>query len=407
MEQPALDPIVHHAQRASRNFLNGVYLRNNEWLTRLRKHLDEYSTARHQARFLQAFHHELSQQIAQHRPSCTEKANPSKCVQEQIYASATTFIEGELESLGVLSEESARAPAGPAASIPPILADLPTIDHERAMRVTLEEAAKATSENDRKSPKVAAAITLQGRLLGTAFRGQFGDGDHAEYTLFEKVLNGADVQGAVLYTTLEPCTSRNRHKPCSNWIIEKGIKEVHVGMLDPNPRIYNKGCTKLREAGIQVRYYPIDMRRELERMNASFIEQFRANPELRGMATFNPLNNDGLFTIGHGEYMFDMRFSQANRGVLHVYNDPPTIQSLAIAEDHSQFSEVIDASVFDTSSRSRRLQVNGIAILQNLHGYYAAVKLIAALDKSKGDTIDEATVEYRIQDDGSSSFAEM
>ncbi len=407
MEQPALDPIVHHAQRASRNFLNAVYLRNNEWLTRLRKNLDEYSTARHQARFLQAFHHELSQQIAQHRPSCTEKSNPSKCFQEQIYASATTFIEGQLESLGVPNEQPADARTGAVASLPSTLVDMPVIDHERAMRVTLEEAAKAISENDRKSPKVAAAITLDGRLLGTAFRGQFGDGDHAEYTLFEKVLKGADVQGAVLYTTLEPCTSRNRHKPCSNWIIERGIKEVHVGMLDPNPRIYNKGCSKLREAGIQVRYYPIDMRRELERMNAGFIEQFRANPELRGMATFNPLNNDGLFTLGHGEYMFDLKFSQAGSGALYIYNDPPTIQTLALAEDHSHFFEVIDASVFDTTSRHRQLQLNGIAVLQNSHGYYAAAKLIAALDKSHGDPIDEATIEYRIQDDGSPSFAEM
>ncbi|MBK6409666.1 MAG: hypothetical protein IPF78_08205 [Flavobacteriales bacterium] len=271
----------------------------------------------------------------------------------------------------------------------------------------MEEAAKAVSEGDKESPMVAAAVTLHGRLIGTAFRGQFGTGDHAEYTLFEKVLKGTNVEGAVLYTTLEPCTSRKQHKPCSDWIIEKKIREVHVGMLDPNPRIYNKGCRKLREAGIQVKYYPIDMRRELEHLNLAFIEQFRANPELRGMATFNPLNNDGLFTVGHGEYLFELKFSQANRGVLHVYNDPPTIQTVSIAEDHSHFSEVIDASVFDTSSRSRQLRVNGLVVLQNSNGYYAVVKLVAALDKSKGDALDEATIEYRIQDDGSSSFTEM
>ncbi|MBK9599988.1 MAG: hypothetical protein IPO60_17135 [Flavobacteriales bacterium] len=70
------------------------------------------------------------------------------------------------------------------------------------MRRTLEEAAKAVSEGDKESPMVAAAVTLHGRLIGTAFRGQFGTGDHAEYTLFEKVLKGTNVEGAVLYTTL-------------------------------------------------------------------------------------------------------------------------------------------------------------------------------------------------------------
>ena len=123
---------------------------------------------------------------------------------------------------------------------------------ENLMRIAIDEGKKSVSEDGKLSPKVGAAIIMNGEILGSSFRGQLGDGDHAEYTLFEKILKGKDVKGATLITTLEPCTSRNNHKPCSDWIIEKGISHVYVGILDsPIARICNpcpqtKGKTILK-----------------------------------------------------------------------------------------------------------------------------------------------------------------
>lgn len=274
-----------------------------------------------------------------------------------------------------------------------------------AMRMTIQEAARASSEEGKTSPKVAAAVVMDNKLSGVAFRGQLGTGDHAEYTLFEKVLGGRDVSGATLYTTLEPCTSRNKHKPCADWIIEKKISRVVVGMLDPNPRIYGIGCKQLRNAGIRVEYYPVDLRRELEILNSEFIAQYRSNPKLQGEATFNPLNNNGIYTIGHGDFLFELKFSQASSRSIYLYHDPPSINTIAIAQDHREFNEILDATVFDTSSRTRTLLEQEIAVLQNSKGHFAAVKILDVKDKSHGDSIDELHISYWIQENGTSSFA--
>ncbi len=209
-------------------------------------------------------------------------ASPQSTVfmsQEQAQARQDTFVEGD-------------------SSFRPVL----------IMRETISQAAKCESEPGKLSPKVAAAI-IHEKHLTTAYRGQHGHGNHAEYTLFEQSLNGADVSGGTLYTTLEPCTSRNKHKPCADWIIEKGIERVIIGMLDPNPRIYGVGRKRLIDAGIRVEYYPVDLRRELEELNRAFIDQFRAKPELQGEVFFNPLNNNGRYTIGHGDFLFELDFT--------------------------------------------------------------------------------------------------
>ena len=51
---------------------------------------------------------------------------------------------------------------------------------------------------------------------------------------------GEDVRGAEMYVTLEPCSHYGRTPPCAKAIIGHGIKRVHIGILDPNPKV--AGC---------------------------------------------------------------------------------------------------------------------------------------------------------------------
>lgn len=288
----------------------------------------------------------------------------------------------------------------------------PTTDFDEAtlsyMRLAIENGKKSVPEEGKLTPKVGAVLVKDKKFLGSAYRGQKGKGDHAEYTLFEKILNGADVKGAILFTTLEPCTSRGSHKPCCEWVIEKGIKHVYVGLLDPNPKIYNIGCKKLQSAGIEVSYFPRELRKEIAEDNIQFVSQYSANSDLNGLASFNYEDNNGKFIIGNGEMLFETMWTKGSDTSIYVYNDPASIRTIAIADGFKEIHEVKDGTVYNTSSRSRSVGINEIVILENNNGYFAAIKILDIKDKSRpNNDRDELRFEFVILPDKTSNFRKV
>lgn len=140
------------------------------------------------------------------------------------------------------------------------------------MRLSIDAGKKSKPENEEHKPKVGAVLVKDNKILGYTYRGELAPGDHAEFTLLEKKLKDVDCSGAILYTTLEPCTSRKTKKPCSHWIVEKGIKTVYIGMYDPNPLIFGQGLEYLKNNGIEVLNYPPELTKEIENDNFEFIQ---------------------------------------------------------------------------------------------------------------------------------------
>ena len=149
------------------------------------------------------------------------------------------------------------------------------------MERTIALARRSESEAGRVSPKVGAVVARDGVVLGEAFRGELSPGDHAEFTLLERKLGGDTLAGATLFTTLEPCTSRNSPKlACAERIIERRIGRVVIGVLDPNDAIRGRGELRLREAGIQIARFDSDLMAQIEELNRDFARLHVATPHL-------------------------------------------------------------------------------------------------------------------------------
>lgn len=114
-----------------------------------------------------------------------------------------------------------------------------------------------------------------------------------------------------------------------------------------------------------------------------------------GEVAFNYSNNNGVYTIGEGHYRFDTQWSKASREYIHFYNDQPTIKSVRLAKNVSNLDDV-RPDRYDSSSRARTAGIGQIAVFENIHGKFLAVKILALRDDSRGDLYDELHFQYKI-----------
>lgn len=126
------------------------------------------------------------------------------------------------------------------------------------------------------SPLVGAVLVLPDGTVDTAFRGELRDGDHAEFTLLERKNRHRALDGAVLYATLEPCAPGSRNHPklgCAERIVLARIKQVYIGISDPDPKVDRKGIQYLLDNGVTVTMFDRDLQERIQLLNKAFIAQ--------------------------------------------------------------------------------------------------------------------------------------
>ncbi len=143
---------------------------------------------------------------------------------------------------------------------------LDNADDTHYMRCALDLAVRGrgyTSPN----PMVGAVIVKKDKIIGQGFHQAVGEA-HAEVNALKNA--GKNAQGATLYVTLEPCNHVGRTPPCTQSILDSGIKRVVVAMQDPNPQVEGGGIEVLKQKGLRVNVGVCEA--EARKLNENFIK---------------------------------------------------------------------------------------------------------------------------------------
>ena len=123
------------------------------------------------------------------------------------------------------------------------------------------------------NPMVGCVVVKDNEIITEGYHEYYG-GFHAERNALTNTT--ADCKDATLYVTLEPCCHYGKTPPCTEIIIEKGIKKVVVGFLDPNPLVAGKGIKILEDEGIEVvTGVEVDKIKELNKVFLKYINTKR------------------------------------------------------------------------------------------------------------------------------------
>src|SRR5258705_4823756 len=140
----------------------------------------------------------------------------------------------------------------------------------------MRQSVRELRSDGKASPRGGAVLFKPDGRIERGCRGELREGDHAEFTLLERKNRSTKLDGAVLFATLEPCAPKARKHPkigCAERIVLARIKEVYVGIEDPDPTVDRKGIKYLQDNGVHVHMVDRDLQEEIRRANREFIDQ--------------------------------------------------------------------------------------------------------------------------------------
>lgn len=141
------------------------------------------------------------------------------------------------------------------------------ISHKKYMDLTIKLAERGrglTSPN----PMVGCIIVKRGRIVGKGFHKKAGT-EHAEVLALNDA--GKKAVNSTMYVNLEPCSHWGRTPPCTERIVEAGVREVIIGMKDTNPLV--DGFRELKFRGLKTKIGILD--KESKKLNEAYIKYMK------------------------------------------------------------------------------------------------------------------------------------
>lgn len=188
------------------------------------------------------------------------------------------------------------------------------------------ELAKKAEGMTSPNPLVGCVVTDEfDNIISTGYHKKYGE-NHAERDALLKINKG---EGDTLYVNLEPCSHYGKTPPCTDIIIEKGIKNVVIGMLDPNPKV--SGIQKLKDAGIDVTIGILSD--ECKKLNEVFIKNINEKKTFIAIKTATTLDGKIATSSGSSKWITSEKAREHVKIIRNRYDAIMTSSTTIIADN--------------------------------------------------------------------------
>ncbi len=210
------------------------------------------------------------------------------------------------------------------------------------------------------NPVVGAVIARDGEVLGEGWHERFGAA-HAEVNAIE-ACGLADLAGATLYLSLEPCCHEGKTPPCTEAIVQAGIGRVVVGSDDPTEKAAGRGLGILRDEGVEVVLADGELATRARLLNQAFRKHARTG---RPWVLFkSAMTLDGKVATRAGDSQWIS--GEASRALAHQWRasvDAVVVGIGTALADDPQLTARPDGTPAGPSEQPRRVVFDSLARL--------------------------------------------
>lgn len=150
------------------------------------------------------------------------------------------------------------------------------------------------------NPMVGCVIVKDGKIISEGCHEKYGS-FHAERNAINSCSDKEALKGATIYVTLEPCCHYGKTPPCTDIIIESGIKHAIIGSTDDNPIVSHKGIEILKNNGISVKIGVLE--KECRKLNEVFFHFIKHKTPFVAMKYAVTADGKIATYTGHSKYI--------------------------------------------------------------------------------------------------------
>lgn len=245
-----------------------------------------------------------------------------------------------------------------------------TTDTDRIHLARAIELARRGVGSVKPNPAVGAVVARDGEVLGEGWHERFGAA-HAEVNAIE-ACGMADLTGATLYVSLEPCCHEGKTPPCTDAIVQAGITRVVVGSDDPTEKASGRGLGILRDEGIDVVIADGELATSARLLNQAFRKHARVG---RPWVLFkSAMTLDGKVATRAGDSQWIS--GEQSRDLAHQWRasvDAVVVGIGTALADDPRLTARPDGAPTDPSEQPRRVVFDSLARLPPTSRLLAAV----------------------------------